>query len=74
MPSVETPSRQLLLAELTIFRESQVRSLLKLSHSTLYSMMKEGNFPRPIPIGARAIGWRAKDLLRWLKEREEKNK
>jgi len=27
------------------------------SHCTIYDRIKAGTFPRPVPIGARAVGW-----------------
>lgn len=27
------------------------------SHATIYDRIKRGTFPRPVPIGARAVGW-----------------
>lgn len=27
------------------------------SHATIYDRIKRGTFPRPVPIGARSVGW-----------------
>ena len=74
MPSVEPPFdlNQSLLSDLTLLRERQVRSLLKLSHSTLYALVKAGRFSPPIRLGERARAWRAADLREWLKKQEGK--
>jgi prophage regulatory protein len=39
------------------------------SRSHLYALMKQGKFPRPLRIGARAIGWRSEDIEAWLAAR-----
>jgi len=35
-------------------------------NSSLYDLMKEGLFPKPVKIGKRAVGWRKSDLDAWL--------
>jgi len=42
-----------------------------LSRSTIIVMVKEGDFPRPIKLGARRIGWRVSTVNEWIAEREE---
>ena len=54
-----------------IFRRPDVEKLVGLSRSTLYAMMAEGSFPKPIRLGKRAVGWRVADLQRWLETRSE---
>ena len=40
-----------------------------LSHSTLKARMREGCFPRPVSLGARAVGWIEAELDEWMRER-----
>nr|WP_321507830.1 AlpA family phage regulatory protein [uncultured Celeribacter sp.] len=54
-----------------IYRRPDVEKLVGLSRSTLYAMMAEGSFPKPIRLGKRAVGWRVADLQRWLETRSE---
>ena len=49
-----------------IIRRKALEARIGLSCSTIYMMMSEGRFPRPIKIGRRAIGWRASDVEEWL--------
>lgn len=42
---------------LTIMRRKQVEAETGLRRSTIYHRVGEGLFPRPIPLGARAVGW-----------------
>lgn len=52
-----------------ILRRPDVETLVGLSRSTLYAMIAEGSFPKPIKLGKRAVGWRAADLDAWLEAR-----
>jgi prophage regulatory protein len=54
-----------------ILRRHQVEQTIGLSRSTLYTMMAEGIFPKPVKLGKRAVGWRASDVAAWLESREE---
>ncbi|MBI1417971.1 MAG: AlpA family phage regulatory protein [Limimaricola sp.] len=52
-----------------IYRRTDVEKLVGLSRSTLYAMMAEGAFPRPVKLGKRAVGWRERDVRAWLETR-----
>ncbi len=54
----------------TILRRPEVESRTGLSRSTLYTMMAEGNFPRPVKLGARAVGWAESEIAAWLDGRK----
>jgi prophage regulatory protein len=53
-----------------ICRRPDVEKMVGLSRSTIYAMIAEGNFPRPVKLGKRAVGWREGDLTAWLDSRE----
>jgi len=53
-----------------ILRRRAVENYTGLSRSTIYAMMAEGAFPRPVKIGRRAVGWRESDIAAWLAERQ----
>jgi prophage regulatory protein len=55
-----------------ILRRPEVERLTGLSRSTLYSWMGKDEFPRPVALGARLVGWREGDIQAWLKAREMK--
>ena len=38
--------------------------------STLYDWMDQGEFPRPVTLGARAVAWREDDVLAWINSRK----
>jgi prophage regulatory protein len=50
-------------------RIAQVIELTGLSRSTIYAMVKSGDFPENHPIGSRAVAWREADVLEWLRDR-----
>ena len=51
------------------YRRATVEDMLGLSRSTIYRMMQDGEFPRPVKIGRRAVGWSSKEIERWIRER-----
>ncbi len=40
-----------------------------LPRSTIYLYMKQGRFPKPVKLGARAVGWVESEIDAWLKSR-----
>ena len=40
-----------------------------LSRSTIYAMMSEGKFPRPVALGKRLVAWPESAIAKWLSER-----
>lgn len=54
--------------DLKLIREPQLRLLIGLSRSCIYSLLKSGNFPRPLRVGRRAIAWKVSDIASWLEQ------
>lgn len=52
-----------------VLRLPEVRARIGLSRSQVYLMIKRGEFPPPIKIGARASAWMESDVDAWLAER-----
>ncbi|WP_018144886.1 AlpA family transcriptional regulator [Thioalkalivibrio sp. AKL6] len=50
-------------------RMPDVRRRTGLSRSTIYRLIQEGRFPKPIKIGDRASAWPASVIDRWIAER-----
>lgn len=40
-----------------------------LSRARLYALIKEGKFPVPLRLGARAVGWRSDEVAAWIDSR-----
>lgn len=55
-----------------ILRRPEVEIRTGLSRSTLYAWISQGEFPRPVALGARLVGWRESDVSAWLAARPEK--
>lgn len=56
----------------TILRRPAVETRTGLSRSTLYAMMARSEFPRPVRLGQRAVGWRESDVAAWLESRQSR--
>ena len=48
----------------------QLAKLFKVSTATIYRWIKEGNFPKPVRLGANMVRWKAVDIEAWLTDRE----
>jgi prophage regulatory protein len=57
-----------------VLRLPIVKARTGLSRSTIYSRITEGSFPRPISLGARAVGWLESDIESWLSSRVESSR
>ena len=52
-----------------IIRLPAVEVKTGLKHSAIYQKMAEGTFPRPVPLGPKAVGWVEAEIDRWIDER-----
>lgn len=50
-------------------RLKAVLNLVPYSRSAIYRKVANGEFPKPIKLGARAIAWVESDVQRWMAER-----
>ncbi|MBD3652364.1 AlpA family transcriptional regulator [Kangiella sp.] len=53
----------------TILRLNEVIVKTKLSRSTIYRFVNEGTFPKPISLGARAVGWSEQQINEWIEQK-----
>jgi prophage regulatory protein len=58
----------------TILRLPAVKTRTGLSRSTIYLRVSEGTFPRPVSLGARAVGWLESEIDRWVMLLVEKSR
>lgn len=70
-------------AALTILRRKQVEARTRLSRSAIYAKMRpnpkrpgdyDPSFPKPISLGARAVGWIEHEIDAWLVAQIEKSR
>ncbi len=52
-----------------ILRRPDVEAKTGLSRSGIYDLMKAGKFPRPVPLGEKAVGWIQSEIETWIEER-----
>ncbi|MEZ5530732.1 MAG: AlpA family transcriptional regulator [Porticoccaceae bacterium] len=52
-----------------ILRLPQVIELTGFSRSSIYALMKTGEFPLNIKLGQRAVGWKEQDITNWINNR-----
>jgi len=49
-----------------VWRLPDVLEQTGLSRSTIYEMIGQGEFPRQINLGPRAVGWSSDEVLDWI--------
>jgi prophage regulatory protein len=52
-----------------ILRLNKTMEATGLSRSSIYSFIKQKQFPAQVNIGKRAVGWYSEDISNWLDER-----
>ena len=57
-----------------ILRLPSVKALTGLSRSTIYLRISNNEFPAPISLGARAVGWIESEIEAWLSAQVEKSR
>lgn len=55
-----------------ILRRREVLALVGIGQSTMYDWMARGEFPRPVVLGPKMVGWREGDIADWLAARKVK--
>jgi len=53
-----------------LLRLEAVISLIGMKRSWILQKTKDGEFPKPIKLGERAIAWRESDISDWVATRE----
>jgi prophage regulatory protein len=48
-----------------IIRKKDLPDYVGLKRTAIDDAIKRGDFPKPIQLGPRAVGWTEEDLLRW---------
>ena len=68
---------------LTIIRRKQVESRIGLSRSSIYARLRKNpkrpgdfdpTFPKPVSVGAKAVGWIEAEIDAWLTAQVEKSR
>ena len=52
-----------------LMTRQQVQARTALSRTSIYRKMREGTFPAPLQIGARAVRWPESEIEAWIADR-----
>lgn len=52
-----------------LIRRPEVENLTGLSRARIYEKMDEGDFPRPVKTGVRAVAWVESEIADWQRQR-----
>ena len=52
-----------------LLRRREVEQITGMGHSSIYRLMQDGSFPRPVRVGPAAVRWRSSDITGWLESR-----
>ena len=63
----QTPA--LLPGERRILRLDEVEAKSGFKRAHIYSLMKEGKFPKALRLGVRAVGWDSVEIEQWIADR-----
>jgi prophage regulatory protein len=56
----------------TILRKSTVLNSVGISGPTLWRWIKNNNFPQPVSLGGRSVGWLQSEVADWIEARAAK--
>jgi prophage regulatory protein len=62
-PDIPQPAR--------LLRFPEVKARTGLPRSTLYLLMRQGNFPKQKRLSERVVAWREDEVQRWIEQRGE---
>ena len=54
-----------------LLRRQQVEEIAGIKRSSIYRLMDDGEFPRPVKVGPAAVRWRESDIRAWLDSRPD---
>ena len=57
------------MLDLKIYRMRQVCDVTGLKPSTIYKLVRDGTFPKPIHLTARSTGWPSVHVHDWLSQK-----
>ena len=58
---------------LRLLRLKEVKMRVGLGRSTIYRWISEGNFPKPVRLGCRSVGWLESAIDTWIVSRSKDN-
>ncbi|MAO14396.1 hypothetical protein B9Q17_01875 [Marinobacter vinifirmus] len=55
-----------------VLRRPEVTAIVGLGTTKLYELIGKGQFPKPIRLSERSVGWLESEVQGWIKERAER--
>lgn len=55
-----------------ILRLRDVMAVTGLARSTVYDFINNSDFPKPVQLGDRAVGWVEQEVMTWIEQRVQK--
>ena len=55
-----------MLSTTYLLKLNDVLNLCQLSKSTLYRMIRAGDFPEPVALNKRAVAWKTEEIEAWI--------
>lgn len=55
-----------------VYRMKDLPKVLGIGRSTIYNLIKEGDFPQPIELGPNSVGWLVDEVKDWLSNRDRR--
>jgi prophage regulatory protein len=52
-----------------LLRLPEVQEITGYKRSSIYKKIEDGTFPRPVPLGNKAVGWIAREIEAWVQSR-----
>jgi prophage regulatory protein len=53
----------------SIWKKPKVIAETGLGNTALYAKVKTGDFPKPVKLGKRAVGWYRSEVVQWINSR-----
>jgi prophage regulatory protein len=63
---MNSKSDDLSIPTIKILRRKEVTARTGMARSTIYDHMRRGDFPSPIKLGAKIVGWLDSEVEAWL--------
>lgn len=54
------------MTDIRMLKIEEVMQITGLGRSTLYALVKSGNFPKQVQLGPRAVRWDSRAVEKWL--------
>ncbi len=52
-------------------RRTEIEQVLRIGRSTIYGLMAQGKFPKPVRISPRSVAWRVSEIEAYLEKLQE---